>query len=154
VNLTIRKAKTSESKLLTKLALESKAYWGYSDEFMQNCREELTVNHAKLSNQIFQYQVAEFNKSVIGFYALENIAKYQVELEALFVDPKYIGKGVGKALINHAKSSAVKFGVKSMIIHSDPNAKEFYIAAGAKQVGEKMSGSITGRFLPTFKILL
>jgi len=154
MNIHIRKARTSETKLLTDLAMTSKSVWGYSEEFMQGCREELSVSHVKISNPKFHYYVAESINEVLGFYALEILDDSKIELEALFVYPQYIGKGIGKALMNHAKMLAIELDAKKMIIQGDPNAESFYLAAGAKRVGEKESGSIKGRFLPFYEILL
>ena len=39
----IRAARSDEAGLLSEIAFRSKAYWGYSEEFMVSCREELTV---------------------------------------------------------------------------------------------------------------
>ena len=40
MNIKIRNAVVSEAKLLSDLAMRSKAYWGYSKEFMEKCRAE------------------------------------------------------------------------------------------------------------------
>ena len=154
MKIEIRAAKINEAKVLTKLTMESKAYWGYSDEFMQNCCEELTITHNKISNPKLHYYVAESNAEILGYHALEILDESKIELEAIFVYPQYIGKGVGKVLINHAKDLVVELGAEKMIIQGDPNAERFYIAAGAKKVGEKESGSIDGRILPMFEVLL
>ena len=37
MNICIREANTTEAELLTKLALESKAHWGYDSDFMKAC---------------------------------------------------------------------------------------------------------------------
>ncbi|MFK8012601.1 MAG: GNAT family N-acetyltransferase [Marinicellaceae bacterium] len=148
----IRTALTTEAKYLTELAMASKSYWGYSAEFMKNCREELSVTNSKINDKTFYYQVAESNGKKLGFYALEKLTVSTIELEALFVKPAFIGKGIGKALINHAKNLALQLGAKTMVIQGDPNAIEFYLAAGAKQVGELESGSLPGRFLPLFEM--
>ena len=151
-NLIIRKAESSESVYLNQLALRSKSYWGYSEEFMLACQEELQVTNEKLSK--LHYCIAQSEDKIVGFYALEFLSKSEYELEALFIDPKYIGKGFGKALITHAKCHAKKMGAKSLIIQGDPNANKFYLAAGGVLTGELESGSIPGRFLPIFCISL
>ena len=70
----IRKAKNNETKVLTELAMESKAYWGYSDEFMHNCREELSIRKNKIINPLFHYQVAEEYNQILGFWPSDLIA--------------------------------------------------------------------------------
>ena len=49
----IRRAENIECDHLTDLAFRSKAYWGYSSEFMQACREELAVTPDKMASQHF-----------------------------------------------------------------------------------------------------
>lgn len=154
MKINIRKAKISEAEILTELAMQSKAHWGYSDEFISSCREELTITGNKLTKPLFHYSVAEYSNEILGFYALEILDKSKIELDALFVHPKNMGKGIGKALMNHAKNLALRLGSKTIIIQGDPNAEGFYITAGAKKIGEKESGSIPGRFLPIFEIAL
>lgn len=146
----IRKGQPSESELLSDLALRSKAYWGYSQEFMDACRKELTYSPEDIqSNHIF---VAEIDNSIVGFYALTILSPIEIELEALFVEPAYIGQGYGRKLIDHAKTISHKSGKQVMIIQGDPNAASFYLAVGGKLTGERESTSIPGRYLPTFMI--
>jgi GNAT superfamily N-acetyltransferase len=85
-------------------------------------------------------------------YALEQLSPTEVELEALFVRPFFIGKGYGRALMEHAKHKAAEMGATSLIIQGDPNAERFYQAAGGKLVGKRKSESIRGRLLPVFEI--
>lgn len=89
---------------------------------------------------------------VIGFYTVKNMSDVVCELEALFVEPKYIGTGVGRSLIQHAISLVSESSAERLIIQGDPNATDFYLAAGAHQIGTRESGSIPGRFLPVFQV--
>ena len=150
--LTIRPAALPEASTLTELALRSKAYWGYSAEFMAACRDELTYSADDLRRGSFF--VAEQAGALLGFYALARHSTAEVELEALFVEPAYIGQGVGRALIEHAKAMAKAWGAEVMIVQGDPNARDFYLAAGGELTGERESASIPGRYLPTFSIWL
>ncbi len=145
----LREAKINEGPLLSDLAFRSKAYWGYSAEFMEACREELTYTDIDIEN--WSVIVVE-NQRVEGFYALVPLSDTEVELEALFVEPDAIGQGYGRALISHAKTTAKAMGAKTMIIQGDPNATPFYQAIGGKLTGERESASIPGRFLPTFEL--
>ena len=149
---TIREAKPNETEVLTGLAIRSKAYWGYSQSFMEACREELTVTDKSLNSADLHYYVAEGEKELLGYYAIEKLNDREFELEALFVEPDFIGKGVGKALIDHAKNLVRKLGGNRLIIQGDPNAEEFYRAAGGKPNGTRESASIPGRKLPLFTV--
>ncbi len=67
--------------------MASKASWGYSVDFMEACREELTVHPNRLESASFSYWVAETLSGILGFYALEKQSSTVFELEALFVAP-------------------------------------------------------------------
>ena len=153
-SLLIRKAEVNEARSLSNLAIRSKAHWGYSPEFMAACENELVIAKSKLESDRFLYMVAEGNDEELGYYALERISESEFELEALFVEPKHIGSGIGRALLAHAKEAAAKMGGVTLIIQGDPNAEKFYLAAGGVRTGERESESIPGRFLPMFSISL
>lgn len=154
MSIMIRNAKPDEAAALSDLAMRSKAYWGYSVEFMEACREELSVSPGNIEKSKFHYVVAERQGEIVGYYALERLSATAFELEALFVEPAHIGSGVGRALITHAKRHAAGAGGRTLIIQGDPNAARFYRAAGGVLTGERESASIPGRFLPTFEIRL
>jgi GNAT superfamily N-acetyltransferase len=137
----------TESAELSRLAMRSKAHWGYSDEFMNSCLDELTYGANEIANGNVEFAVAEVSGKIAGFYALTQLSPTEFDLEALFVDPGNIGKGYGGLLLNHALSAVQKKGGEQLQIQSDPNAEEFYAAAGARQLGTRESGSIPGRFL-------
>jgi len=152
--LIIRPAFPGEADLLSALALRSKAYWGYSPEFMDACREELSYSPGQIKNPEFAFMVADLAGVLIGFYALKRLSAVDFELEALFVEPVYIGQGVGRALMDHAKWAAGDLGGKMLIIQSDPHAEKFYRAAGGRPAGQRESGSIPGRHVPLLTIRL
>jgi hypothetical protein len=101
-----RRARPNEAAVLSELALRSKAYWGYSDEFMEQCRAE----------------------------------------------PNCIGRGIGRTLIEHAKSGVRRRHGTTLLIHGDPHVERFYRAAGGQLIGTIPSESIPARSLPLFRI--
>jgi len=151
---TIRAARAGEAGLLSELALRSKAHWGYSPEFIEACRAELSYREEQLQSQHMRFFVLESAETIIGFYALALQSEKAVELEALFVEPRFIGKGFGRVLIEDAKSVAASLGATLLVIQGDPNAEHFYLAAGGVLSGTRESASIPGRFLPTFEVSL
>lgn len=152
--LTIRPARPADAPLLSALAMRSKAYWGYSQEFMHAVQAELTYTCQQIESLHLRVFVLERNGQVIGFHALKQLPLPDIELDALFVAPEFIGKGFGRQLLEHAKQVATELGAGRMIIHGDPNAESFYLAAGGVLTGRRESLSIPGRFLPTFAIEL
>lgn len=152
--MVIRPAKSTEAFAISQLALRSKGHWGYSHEFLEACRAELTYDPSELENTRCSFVVAEESEVIVGFYALEYISEDEADLAALFVELKWIGRGIGRALMNDAKDRAKKEGRRRITIQSDPYAADFYHSMGAQSTGASESASIPGRYLPTFTIRL
>ena len=147
-------ARRGEAQLLCDLALRSKAHWGYSQQFIEACRNELSYSEDLILSEHMKFHVLEAKAGIIGFYALRRLSSRKMDLEALFVEPRYIGKGWGRLLIEHAKQTAADLGATQLSIQGDPNAAAFYVAAGGVLTGSSESASIPGRFLPVFAIEL
>ena len=146
----IYRADPKSHQLISDIAMRSKAYWGYSPEFMEACRVELTYSPSFLSENDFF--VVKDQQTIVGFYGLVKLSEMQIELEALFIEPDLIGRGLGRLLIEHAFVTAKASGAQEMIIQGDPNAAHFYTKIGGKLISEKESVSIPGRFLPLFSV--
>lgn len=148
----LRRAVPKEASYLSALALRSKAHWGYSSDFIKSCENELTFTQSQVDGDEFDFIVAEIDYTILGFYATKRLTATEFELEALFVEPNHIGIGVGRQLIEHALQSIRTSAGTILRIQGDPNAEDFYVAAGGKKVGSKESGSVPGRYLPLFEI--
>ncbi len=70
------------------------------------------------------------------------------ELSKLFVDPDWLGHGLGRRLFEWAARTARTAGARRMVIESDPGAAPFYRRQGARDAGQAPSVSIPGRLLP------
>jgi GNAT superfamily N-acetyltransferase len=149
--LTLRRACRDEAGALTELALRSKAHWGYDAAFLAACRDELTVAPADL--EAGRVIVAEVDGTIAGFSTLVG-ASPVAEVEALFVEPEHIGggAGIGRALFLALCATARSEGFTRLLIEAEPNAAGFYEHLGAKQIGERPSGSIPGRALPLLEL--
>lgn len=150
----IRPAVAADAEALSSLAFRSKAHWGYSIEFMAACKDELTYTTAIIEAPQFHFYVCEIDQQIAGFYALEVLDANSAELDALFVLPRLIGNGIGKALVTHCRTVATRLGMQTITIQGDPNADAFYVAVGALACGYRESLSIPGRQLPVFRITL
>jgi len=148
----IRKAVPSDASALSKLAFRSKAYWGYDIDFMKRCRNELTYEARQIESTQYQFYVCENAGKPVGFYALQFLDNRVAELDALFVEKKFIGQGIGTVLVEHAKEVASQSNVVMIVIQGDPNAEEFYLSVGAVPAGYRESVSIPGRYLPVFNL--
>jgi GNAT superfamily N-acetyltransferase len=117
--------------------------------FLEACREELTLTPGFIgSHPVFVFDVGGI---IAGFYALSGSPPVG-ELRDLFVDPPFIGEGIGGSLWDHAIDVARFEGFESLLIDADPNAVSFYASRGAVVVGESPSGSIPNRMLPQMRV--
>jgi GNAT superfamily N-acetyltransferase len=144
----IRPAAPGEAAPLTQLAVRSKSHWGYDAEFVDDSRADLTVTPESIvAGRVF---VAESGGGVAGFYSLSGEG-LEAELELLFVEPRLIGEGVGRALWRHAAATARRLGFRELVVASDPFAEPFYRAVGAVRVGFRESPVRAGRMLPLLR---
>ena len=145
----IRRADPAEAVALSDLAIRSKAHWGYTPAQLSVFQRELTLTEADLVLRCAH--AFEEKGRVVGFYTLLERPDGSIELEHLFVDPRDFGRGVGRALFEHACAAAVATGRERLVIQSDPNAAGFYQSRGARLEGY-VSSSIPGRELPLFSV--
>lgn len=144
--IAIRPARTREADILTSLAMESKAHWGYDDAFMEKCRLEMTVSPKNIEHHTVV--VAQVGDEIAGFYSLEADGQGGGEVHKLFVRPNFIGHGIGRHLFEDLCRRAGDEGIQVLYLDSDPQARSFYERMGCAVIGEVPSGSIPGRMLP------
>lgn len=150
--ITCRLAKPGDTVPLSQLAFASKAYWGYDDQFMDACREELTVSWERMAQGLFV--VAETQTKILGFYGLDRDDDETYDLAFFFVSPEAIGTGLGKRLFQDMMQRATACQVKQILIEADPNAAAFYERMGSTKIGDVPSESISGRTLPHYRVTL
>ncbi|WP_394748539.1 GNAT family N-acetyltransferase [Spongiimicrobium salis] len=141
----IEEANNTDAQKLTQLTIQSKSYWGYPARQIEEWKDELTITASYIAtNEV--YKIGDEN-NIMGFYAYEFINSQEVKLNFLFIDPAYIGKGLGKILMNDFLDRIAKDGYKSVTLDADPNAENFYAKQGFRVIGQLQS-SIKDRFLP------
>jgi len=149
--LRFESATQDHQKLLSELALRSKALWGYDPDFLERCKEDLIVPLHSLEKGFVQ--MAFFKKKLIGFYSFSTKDK-EPDLNFLFLEPEYKGMGFGRALFDRAVEDARSQGWISFLICSDPNASPFYQSMGAIPIGKLESPAQKGRFLPVLRFII
>ncbi len=145
----IVKAVASDAEILTQIAIESKAYWGYTSEQIESWKSDLTI----LPETFNDWRGCKFmiDTEIVGFYLLNRLNSRTCVLEFLFVKPKFIGKNIGRQLIEHAILNCRTNSCEVLNVLSDPNAVAFYAKYGFKTISLKES-SVPGRFLPEMEI--
>ena len=147
----IRPARPEEAATLSALALRAKAHWGYDAAFIAAYRDDLAVTAEAITNGIIR--VATRDDEPCGFYELY-VSGATATLDDLWIDPGMIGKGVGRALWQHAVAAAKAHGCRVLHVESDPHAEGFYLTMGAERIGTHISTIIPGRELPMLRLAL
>ncbi|KGX83594.1 GNAT family N-acetyltransferase [Pontibacillus marinus] len=150
VNSIFRRAISEESPHLTNIAIKSKAHWGYSEAFMKECELLLHVPSDRIAKD--HVYVVEDGASVMGFYSLIQ-TQNQAWLEDFFLDPEFIGAGLGKRMWYHMVSVAKSHFIEKIEWESDPNAAPFYEWMGATKIGDTATG-VNQRSLPKFQYIV
>lgn len=145
----ITKSTIGDSEILTEITKKSKAYWGYSDEQIENWSDLLTItkNYIEKNNV---YKLLD-NDFTVGYYSYIYLNRKEVKLDNLFVLPNYIGTGLGKLLMNNFLDRIKNTEIEKIILDSEPNAERFYEYFGFKKVGQ-IETSIKDRYLPIMEL--
>jgi GNAT superfamily N-acetyltransferase len=130
--LQIRPAGPADAPVLTKISTQAKAHWPYAAAQLHAWGNSLRIEPSFLARSVTY--VGEVDGEPIAFYSLLKSADAW-HLEHLWVLPKFIGQGLGKVLLQHAKSLAYQSGIQTITIDSEPYAEPFYLACGAKRIG-------------------
>src|ERR1700722_6257428 len=104
----------------------SKAVWGYDPEFMALMPAALGVAGEDIAaGDVWVATGAD--GQIAGVVALApGDAPGALDLNKLFIEPRHIRSGVGRALLAHAIAEARRRGAGRLTILADPSAAAFY----------------------------
>jgi GNAT superfamily N-acetyltransferase len=128
----IVRAKPQDADALTEIAFAAKRHWGYPERWIQNWRDILTMRPEFIAANV-TYGAME-NARAVGFYLLTNESD-GLHLDHLWIAPHAMGRGIGRALFEHALEQTRRLGHRTLKIEADPNAEGFYTRMGARRVG-------------------
>jgi N-acetylglutamate synthase-like GNAT family acetyltransferase len=151
-NLQIRRAIPDESEALTALAHAAKRHWNYPETWISQWQGDLTLTRDFIANH--EVSVAMINGEIAGCCALV-LSDALAELEHMWIAPKWMGKGVGRALFEHIQARAKQAGAPVLELSADPYAEKFYERMGAVRIGE-VPANMFGqeRVLPRMRVKL
>ena len=139
----IREARDADCDALTALMLRSRAYQG---------RYHAIIAAYPVTSEMVAaggVWLVEESGSLAGFYRLD-IAS--AELDLMFVDDAFQGGGIGRMLIEHARSLSASNGLHHIRIVSHPPAVDFYRRMGAVDVGTSKATSAGGWDRPILQL--
>lgn len=134
----IRDARPDESEALADLFVRLLESWGHEPGFCEACRDALELSSEFIES--YPVTVIENDDRVLGFYSLVS-AGTNSELRYHYVDPDAADTGLDEILLSHAMQTARSMGMLSMTVLTEPEIEPFYVASGARRVGEVHSVS-------------
>jgi len=75
-------------------------------------------------------------QSVVGFASVHVVEQGQLELEDLFVDPRWRRCGIARRLVDDAARAARRAGLHRLAVTGNSHALAFYLSAGFIEVGQ------------------
>jgi GNAT superfamily N-acetyltransferase len=145
----LEKANSNDNEVLTAITKKSKAYWGYSDEQIKIWSELLTITPTDIETKSVYKLVID--AKTVGYYSFFYEDEHTIKLDNLFILPEYIGKGLGRILMDDFLILIKRTNVNKIILDSEPNAEMFYAKMGFVKVGE-IETSIKNRYLPIMEL--
>jgi GNAT superfamily N-acetyltransferase len=146
--LKIRAARPDEGPRLKEIAVAAKSFWGYERQSVQRWADDGDFSPAGLAR--LAAFVAEEGGHAVGWAALLRKSDGWW-LEDLWVEPAWMGKGVGSRLFRHAAAHARSAGAKRLHWEAEPHAVEFYERMGGRYVRDSKP-TVWGRIVPIMEL--
>jgi N-acetylglutamate synthase-like GNAT family acetyltransferase len=140
VTVSVRRAEPADLDRLREVAFAAKAHWGYDPDIVRRWADGLTLGPAS------ERWVAEVDGAVVAWAALIPPEEGVCVLDDLWVEPEWIGQGIGRRLFEVAAGRARELGASSLGWEAEPNAVGFYEKVGGSHVCERVSE--WGRVVP------
>jgi len=148
--VTVRAVRPDEGERLREIAAAAKAYWGYDAEFVQGWAARGDFSPGGLRAK--EVYVADADGAAVAWAAL--VPRPEVMwLDDLWVDPPWIGRGIGSTLFRHAVERVRRLGGARLEWQAEPHSVGFYEKVGGRYIrdGEPTSW---GRVLPVMGLEL
>ena len=127
----IREGTETDFERLRAIAFEAKMHWGYDRALVEEWARAGDFEAASLGKRLLY--VGEVDGEPVGWAAL--IPREEVGwLEDLWVEPAWIGRGLGRALFEHVAAEARRRGARRLEWEAEPNAQGFYEHMGGAYV--------------------
>jgi GNAT superfamily N-acetyltransferase len=145
-----RQAQRSDVERLHEITVAAKAHWGHDLSWVENW--VAAGDFANVAVARGEAWLIEIDGAIAGWSALQ-LRGDVAWLEDLWVDPAYMGRGVGRTLFLDATARATTAGADRMEWESDLDAVGFYERMGAQRVRNSDVTEL-GRVLPIMALEL
>ena len=140
----VRRARIEEGERLREIARSSKGYWGYDAELVNRWADGLDFSESALDKK--EFYAIEVAGRVAGWAAL--IPKGAVcWLDDLWIEPTWIGKGMGTVLFRAVVKRARELQASRLEWEAERHSIGFYEKMGGRYLRDSEPG-VWGRISP------
>jgi len=143
-DFSIRPARADEGERLRGIARAAKAHWGYDEDWVRGWAAQGDFTPEALAGK--PVLVAEFGGHALGFASLIPQGEVCV-LGDLWIDPDWIGRGIGTRLFEACAERARDLGATRMEWEAEPKAVGFYEKLGGRYLRDSEPTQL-GRRIP------
>lgn len=136
-SVSFRRAEASEAGAIRDLIVRSMGHWEHAPAYLQAARELMSLSAEDLQRD--EAWVAMVRGSAVGFYRLSR-AGDDAEIEEFHLEPAWIGRGIGRAMFEHAVPQGRSLGARCLTWTTETNALGFYLHMGGEVTGMEPSG--------------
>lgn len=154
IQFALRHARTEEAGMLTELCLRSKAMWGYCEWYMKECRKHFRITEKAIGQRRVLVNTPIGSTIPVGVSVFQPNNTGSAELDYFFVDPDWMGRGVGSHLYRHTCLVNRAQHRRRLYFCADRHAFPFYEKMGAKCIGFQKSETSIHPPTPQFEHLL
>jgi GNAT superfamily N-acetyltransferase len=137
----IRAVEPDEGERLREIAIAAKASWGYDLTRVTEWAAMADFSPRGLARK--DVYVASFDEKLVGWMAVIHQG-HVLWLDDLWIDPDWMGQGIGSELFRYAMDVGRQLGAARMEWEAEPNALGFYEKMGGRYVRDG-DQSIWGR---------
>jgi GNAT superfamily N-acetyltransferase len=122
----VRPVEPADHERLRDLTFESKAHWGYERAYVRDWADGLTFAGDE------ERWAAEVDGELVAWAGLVPPVDGIAVLDDLWVDPRWMGRGLGSRLFRRAADRAQELGAQRLEWGAEPNALGFYEKMGGR----------------------
>jgi GNAT superfamily N-acetyltransferase len=131
MNACIRAVAPDEGERLREIAVAAKASWGYDRTRVTEWAAMGDFSPRELARK--DVYVASVDEKLVGWMAAIHQG-HALWLDDLWIDPQWMGQGIGSQLFRHAMDVGRQSGAVRMEWKAEPNALGFYEKMGGQYV--------------------
>lgn len=146
----IRQAEPTDVERLDEITVAAKAHWGHDRSWVENW--VAAGQFAGVAVARDEGRLVELDGEVAGWSALQ-LRGEVAWLEDLWVDPQFMGRGVGSVLFCDAVARAAAAGAERLEWEADLDAVGFYERMGGHRIRDSAVTEL-GRVLPVMALVL